>query len=95
MYLEEALKTSKKLEEVRSRGDLLAFADDMLVMSNCKHEIEQIVSELANLQIDWNLRMNKKKSEILTSEDIKEIGGVRCTTSVKYLGVKVTVDKKE
>ena len=39
--------------------------------------------------------MNKKKSEILTSEDIKEIGGVRCTTSVKYLGVKVTVDKKE
>jgi hypothetical protein len=52
----------------------------MLVMSNCKHEIEQIVSELANQQIDWNLRMNKKKSEILTSEDIKEIGGVRYTT---------------
>ena len=40
VYLEEALKTSKKLEEVRSRGDLLAFADEMLVMSNCKHEIE-------------------------------------------------------
>ena len=34
VYLEEALKSSKKLEEVRSRGDLLAFADDMLVMSN-------------------------------------------------------------
>ena len=40
VYLEEALKTSQKLEEVRRRGDLLAFADDMLVMSNCKHEIE-------------------------------------------------------
>ena len=40
VYLEEALKTSKKLEEVRRRGDLLAFADDMLVMSNCQHEIE-------------------------------------------------------
>ena len=39
-YLEEALKTSQKLEEVRRRGDLLAFADDMLVMSNCQHEIE-------------------------------------------------------
>jgi hypothetical protein len=35
--------------------------------------------------------MNKKKS----SGDMEEIGGVRCTTSVKYLGVKVTVDKKE
>ena len=40
VYLEKALKTSKKLEEVRRRGDLLAFADDMLVMSNCQHEIE-------------------------------------------------------
>ena len=39
-YLEEALKISQKLEEVRRRGDLLAFADDMLVMSNCQHEIE-------------------------------------------------------
>ncbi len=34
VYLEEALKSSEKLEEVRRRGDLLAFADDMLVMSN-------------------------------------------------------------
>ena len=49
MYLEEALKSSKKLEEVRMRGDLLAFADDMLVMSNSQSEIEMIVSELANL----------------------------------------------
>jgi hypothetical protein len=74
---------------------LLAFADDMLVMSNCKHEIEQIVSELENLQIHWNLRLNKKKSEILIFEDVKGIGGMRRTTSVKDLGVKVTVDKKE
>jgi hypothetical protein len=34
VYLEEAIKSSNKLEEVRSRGDLLAFADDILVMSN-------------------------------------------------------------
>ena len=40
VYLEEALKTSKKLDEVRRRGDLLAFTDDMLLMSNCQHEIE-------------------------------------------------------
>ena len=49
VYLEEALKSSKKLEEVRRRGDLLAFANDMLVMSNSQSEIEMIVSELANL----------------------------------------------
>ena len=34
VYLEEPIKSSKKLDEVRSRGDLIAFADDMLVMSN-------------------------------------------------------------
>ena len=40
VYLEEALKSSKKLEDMRRRGDLLAFADDMLVMSNSQPEIE-------------------------------------------------------
>ena len=95
VYLEEALKTSNKLEEVRKRGDLLAFADDMLVMSNSKPEVEMIVGELATLQQRWNLRLNKKKSEILTGEKEEEIGGVRCTKTVKYLGVRVTIDRKE
>ena len=95
VYLEEALKSSTKLEEVRRRGDLLAFADDMLVMSNSRPEIEMIVSELAKLQDNWNLRLNKKKSEILTGENLPEIGGVKCTKNVKYLGVRVTVDKQE
>ena len=49
VYLEEAIKSSKKLDEVRSRGDLLAFADDMLVMSNCQREIESIINELTAL----------------------------------------------
>ena len=40
VYLEEALKSSGKLEDVRRRGDLLAFAEDMLVMSNSQSEIE-------------------------------------------------------
>ena len=95
VYLEEALKSSKKLEEVRRRGDLLAFADDMLVMSNCQTEIGMIVSELARLETKWNLRLNKKKSEILTREELTDIQGVRCTKMVKYLGVRVTVDRKD
>ena len=40
VYREKALKSSRKLEEMRRRGDLLAFADDMLVMSNSQPEIE-------------------------------------------------------
>ena len=65
VYLEEAIKSSKKLEEVRKRGDLLAFADDMLVMSNQRAEVEMIIDELANLQHQWNLRLNKKNQKYL------------------------------
>ena len=39
--------------------------------------------------------MNKKKSEILTKDDIEEVNGIKCSTTVKYLGVRVAVDKKE
>jgi hypothetical protein len=54
-----------------------------------------IIEELAKLSLQWNLRLNKKKSEILTNESLTEIGGVRCAKVVKYLGVKVAIDKKE
>ena len=50
VYLEEAINSSAKLEVVRKRGDLLAFADDMLVMSNSLHEIEDIINEFTALQ---------------------------------------------
>jgi len=73
VYLEEALKSSNKLEEMRRRGDLLAFADDMLVMSNSQSEIEMVIKELGTLNVRWNLRLNKKKYEILTGEKIAEI----------------------
>ena len=67
----------------------------MLVMSNSKSEVEQAIEELATLNTNWNLRLNKKKSEILTSEDLPDIGGIKCVKQVKYLGVRVTIDKKE
>ena len=54
-----------------------------------------VVEELATLITNWNLRLNKKKYKILTGEDLPEIGGVKCTKMAKYLGVPVTVDKKE
>ena len=67
----------------------------MLVMTNSQPELEKIIQEFTNLQIEWNLKLNKKKSEILTKEQIPDINGVKCTASVKYLGVRVVLDKKE
>ena len=45
-----------------SRGDLLAFADDMLILTNSKAEMAQAIQELDNLSGLWNLRLNKAKS---------------------------------
>ncbi len=42
----------------------------------------------------YNLRLNKKKSDILTAEKEEEIGGIRCTKMVEYLGVKINADVK-
>jgi hypothetical protein len=36
-----------------------------------------IIEELATLNNKWNLRLNKKKSEILTSAELEEINGVK------------------
>jgi hypothetical protein len=54
-----------------------------------------IVEELTTLQQQWNLRLNKRKSEILTKENVTEVGGIKCTKTVKYLGVRVTCDRQE
>ena len=34
VYLEEALGTTQKLRDMVNCGDLLAFADDMLILTN-------------------------------------------------------------
>ena len=45
-----------------NRGDLLAFADDMLILSNSKAEMAQAIQELESLSGIWNLRLDKAKS---------------------------------
>jgi hypothetical protein len=40
---------------VRKRSDLLAFVDDMLLMSNRKAEVDEIINELAVLELAYNL----------------------------------------
>lgn len=56
--------------------------------------MELIINEFTNLQVKWNLKLNKKKSEILTRVEVEEVNGIKCSNTVKYLGVRVAVDKK-
>ena len=93
-YLEEALITTSKLREMVNRGDLLAFADDMLILTNSKAEMTHAIQELDGLNEEWNLRLNKAKSQVLTEEKLTDIPGIPCGLEVKYLGVPVHVDPK-
>ena len=95
VYLEEALNSSAKLSEMRKRGDLLAFADDMLILTNVQAEMLEAIKELENLAPEWSLKMNKEKSQILTKDNIQNIGGIPCMTNVKYLGVPIHVNEKQ
>ena len=92
VYLEEAIKSSRTLEDLRSRGDLLAFADDMLVCSNSQAEIVQVINEIEAWRGPFNLKINKNKSEVLTNDKADAINGVRCVKQVKYLGLKIELD---
>ena len=49
VYLEDYLNSSSILHGMRKRGDLLAFADDMLIISNQKEEIGKAIDEIAYL----------------------------------------------
>ena len=89
VYLEEALGTTQKLREMVSRGDLLAFADDMLIMTNSRAEMTQAIQELDALSGAWNLRLSKSKSQVLTEDTSSDIAGVPCVNQVKYLGVPI------
>ena len=46
LYLEEALGETSKLREMVSRGDLLAFADDMLILTNSKKGMTRLSRSL-------------------------------------------------
>ena len=77
-----------------SRGDLLAFADDMLILTNSKAEMAQAIQELDNLSGTWNLRLNKAKSQVLTEDNIPDIAGIPCVTHVSTLVFQYTLTKR-
>ena len=78
VYLEEALSTNAKLQEMVNRGDLLAFADDMLILTNSKVEMTQAIQELDRLSDVWNLKLNNSKSQVLTEDASADITGIPC-----------------
>ena len=53
---------TQKLYEIVNRSDMLAFADDMPILTNFKAEMTHAIQELESLDGILNLRLIKAKS---------------------------------
>ena len=47
------------------KGDLTAYADDIIISSNSNLELIKVINEISKLEIEQGLKLNKAKSEIL------------------------------
>lgn len=68
---------------VLRRGDLAAYADDIACRLQNRRELVQIIIEFESLETDWNLRINRKKCEILSPGGEELIRGILCKQKVK------------
>ncbi len=50
VYLDDILKKSALLQKISNRGDLVAYADDILLMADTKEELNQALSEFESLE---------------------------------------------
>jgi hypothetical protein len=75
------------------RGDLSAFADDLLLFLASVSEAKTIVKDLVSLESDWKIFLNIKKSVVLTQLKEDEIAGIPCKQSTKYLGMRISTQK--
>lgn len=69
VYLEETINSSPQLSQMARRGDLKAYADDILAQLDSAAEALAILSVFDKVEQHWNLKLNKKKCEILAFKD--------------------------
>ncbi len=55
------------LRKAIEQGRLKGFADDIAIVTDSIEELNQIIDDLSGLEGGFNLRLNKRKSVILTS----------------------------
>jgi hypothetical protein len=81
IVLEEALLSSKLLNQLIGRGDLMAYADDIIVQSKSTEELKMALTEIGKLESEWGLKLNLKKCEFLLHKGAKmeetHIAGVK------------------
>ncbi len=83
VYLEESLKTCPALWRAVLKGDLLAFADDILYIVDNIKEAKLGIRELELLKDSVGLQLNKDKTHLLT--DAKDFRVWSVISSIKIV----------
>jgi hypothetical protein len=93
IYLDHALKEDPVLKEAVSRGDLKAFADDILASNN--GALSSIILALNNMKESHGLCLNKEKTVIMTDLKVEKIEGIKKVTEAKFLGIQVVLNRQK
>lgn len=82
------------MEKATQEGQLLAFADDLLLIAKDKAEATKLITSLQETFEQFDLQVNLSKSAILTSNSKvrkeKQICGIEIQETTKYLGVTIS-----
>lgn len=70
IYQDAAIQGSSTLKELAGNGKLYAYADDIVVITENREELEAAISALERLEPELNLCLNKKKSQILSKDPV-------------------------
>ena len=78
---------------------LKAFADDIVCILRNKDELKQVIKSFELLMNEFNIHINKKKSQYVCKdkpgETFTETEGISRVKDYKYLGLTVTHGKKK
>ena len=64
----------------------------MTIQTQSRQQLVNLIHEVEALSRDWDLVLNKSKSEILTLDSKADIEGIPCVTKAKYLGLQLNLD---
>lgn len=102
-FLDHIIEDSPTLKEMRNRGQILAFADDIAVVcrtdrgGSAEQNCLLALNEFKQIKQKWGLEVNFKKTEVLTNyvnrksvlaEGCKKLE-VKIVNKFKYLGIIV------
>ena len=62
IYLNDALKSSPVLQQILRRGDLFAYADDIVLHLSSIAEVRGVIEAFEDLSVEWGIVLNKNKS---------------------------------